>query len=186
MLMLDEPLGALDRALREQLAGELRGLLSEVGITALYVTHDQDEAFALSDRVLILREGRIVQIGTPQQMWSAPADEWVASFLGQTNWIDAEVRGGIAQTAWGGFPVRGVPDGAHRLLVRPGAFRLEPGGPLAGEVLDSRFLAGRWTITIDLGGPAPVTVETRSPPADGTVRLSIDPDEVTSLASRSA
>ncbi|MFQ5968058.1 MAG: ABC transporter ATP-binding protein [Acidimicrobiia bacterium] len=181
MLMLDEPLGALDRALREQLATELRQLLSQVGVTALYVTHDQEEAFALGHRIMVLRRGRIVQSGTPEQIWTDPGSEWVATFLGQTTWIDADVRDGGATTSWGRFPVPDIADGRHRLLVRPGALRFQSDGPLVGEVIDFRFLAGRWQVTVDLGGPTPVTVETQSPPKDGRVRLNIDPEQVTTV-----
>lgn len=79
MVMLDEPLGALDRALRERLLGEMRHLLE--GITALYVTHDQDEASMFSHRIALMRDGRLVQVGTPDQLRSSPANDWVAEFL---------------------------------------------------------------------------------------------------------
>lgn len=94
LLMLDEPLGALDRALREQLMNDLRGILKRVNVTALYVTHDQEEAFAIADRVLILRAqpesgagGWIEQDGTPQQVYRRPATEYVARFLGFKNLV---------------------------------------------------------------------------------------------------
>lgn len=82
MVMLDEPLGALDRALRERLIVEMTELLEKAGTTALYVTHDHDEADAIADRVAIMRAGRIVQVGPIAKLRSAPADEWVADFLG--------------------------------------------------------------------------------------------------------
>ena len=85
LLMLDEPLGSLDRTLREGLMGELRAILKAVGVTTLYVTHDQEEAFAVSDRVLIMQEGRIVQEGTPEAVYRWPVSEFVARFLGLNN-----------------------------------------------------------------------------------------------------
>jgi ABC-type Fe3+/spermidine/putrescine transport system ATPase subunit len=91
LLMLDEPLGSLDRALREELMNELRVILERVGVTAIYVTHDQEEAFALADRVLIMRRGRIVQQGTPQTVYRHPVSAWVAGFLGLTNLVPASV-----------------------------------------------------------------------------------------------
>jgi len=90
VLLLDEPLGSLDRRLRDRLLEDLEALFSTIGVTALYVTHDQAEAFALGDRVAVLRDGRIVQVGTPDDVWAQPADADVARFLGQS------IRGGAA------------------------------------------------------------------------------------------
>jgi ABC-type Fe3+/spermidine/putrescine transport system ATPase subunit len=91
LLMLDEPLGSLDRALREDLMNELRAILKRVNVTAIYVTHDQQEAFAVADRVLLMNEGRIVQKGTPQAVYRQPASAWVARFLGLTNLVPGRV-----------------------------------------------------------------------------------------------
>ena len=85
LLMFDEPLGALDRSLREQLMDELRRILHESGVPAIYVTHDQEEAFTLADRVLLLHEGGIVRSGTPEQVWSDPGSVWAAQFLDADN-----------------------------------------------------------------------------------------------------
>jgi thiamine transport system ATP-binding protein len=85
LLMLDEPLGSLDRVLREQLTGDLRRLITELGLTALHVTHDQAEAFALADRVVVLRDGRVEQLGTPADLWHKPDSVFVAGFLGHPN-----------------------------------------------------------------------------------------------------
>jgi len=93
LLMLDEPLGSLDRALREELMNELRAILQGVDVTAIYVTHDQQEAFALADRVIIMNQGRIVQQGTPQAVYRRPASPWVAHFLGLSNLLPGRVVG---------------------------------------------------------------------------------------------
>jgi putative spermidine/putrescine transport system ATP-binding protein len=85
LLLMDEPLGALDRALRGDLEEELRRIHAEIGTTMIYVTHDQEEALAMSDRIAIMRNGRIVQIGTPQALYERPAEEFVARFLGECN-----------------------------------------------------------------------------------------------------
>ncbi|MFH8752659.1 ABC transporter ATP-binding protein [Streptomyces rimosus] len=125
LLMLDEPLGQLDRGLRERLVVELRRVFGELGTTVLAVTHDQGEAFALADRVVIMQEGRIAQSGTPLEVWQRPATEFVARFLGFDNVVTATVRGESADTPWGKLPVpEGTPDGACRLLVRPAGVRL--------------------------------------------------------------
>lgn len=120
LLMLDEPLGQLDRGLRERLVVELQGLFSRLGTTVLAVTHDQGEAFALADRVVVMRDGRIAQAGTPLEVWQRPASEFVARFLGFENVVAATVSGGAAATPWGRIPVpAGSPEGERRLLVRP-------------------------------------------------------------------
>ncbi|GHC85277.1 ABC transporter ATP-binding protein [Streptomyces flavofungini] len=125
LLMLDEPLGQLDRSLRERLVVELRELFDELGTTVLAVTHDQGEAFALADRVVVMRDGRIAQSGTPLEVWRNPADEFVARFLGFDNVVDATVTGEAADTVWGKIPVpAGTRQGACRLLVRPAGVRL--------------------------------------------------------------
>ena len=111
LLMFDEPLGALDRALREGLLNELRTILQKTSVPAIYVTHDQEEAFAIADRVLILHEGRIIREGTPADVWANPNSAYVAKFLGLGNVIDGVVRGMGKDGKWkvesefGGFVV---------------------------------------------------------------------------------
>jgi thiamine transport system ATP-binding protein len=127
LLMLDEPLGQLDRSLRERLVVELRELFGALGTTVLAVTHDQGEAFALADRVVVMRDGRIAQSGTPLEVWQHPADEFVARFLGFDNVVEATVAGAAADTPWGKVPVpEDAPQGTHPLLVRPAGVRLLP------------------------------------------------------------
>ncbi|GGY54492.1 ABC transporter ATP-binding protein [Streptomyces tanashiensis] len=141
LLMLDEPLGQLDRGLRERLVVELRQLFGRLGTTVLAVTHDQGEAFALADRVVVMRDGRIAQSGTPVDVWRRPASEFVARFLGFDNVVAARVTGGVAQTVWGKVPVPdGSPEGERRLLVRPGGVRLVPEGPV--WTVESRTFRG--------------------------------------------
>src|SRR5690606_22140174 len=101
LLMLDEPLGQLDRGLRERLVVELRELFHRLGTSVLAVTHDQSEAFALADRVVVMDEGRVAQSGPPIEVWQRPASEFVARFLGFGNIVRATVRGGTADTDWG-------------------------------------------------------------------------------------
>jgi thiamine transport system ATP-binding protein len=131
LLMLDEPLGQLDRSLRERLVVELRTLFARLGTTVLAVTHDQGEAFALADRVVVMRDGRIAQAGTPLEVWQRPASAFVARFLGFDNVVDATVTGAAAGTAWGKVPVPdGSPQGPCALLVRPAGVRF--GSPESG------------------------------------------------------
>ncbi len=141
LLMLDEPLSSLDRALRERLMNELRDILTRVGQTAIYVTHDQQEAFALADRVVILNAGRVAQIGAPQQVYRAPADAFVARFLGLTNLIRgwrSEGEGWQVKTALGTLTVAdgACGEGEVTVLIRPDAATLDLRGPRDHEGLE--------------------------------------------------
>jgi thiamine transport system ATP-binding protein len=147
LLMLDEPLGSLDRALGDELLAELSRIVTTVGTTVLHVTHDQDEALAVADRVVVMRAGSIVQQGSPDELWRAPRTEFVARFLGLDQLLDAEVRAGVAVTALGRLAVPGAPDGPARLLVLPDAVRPLPDGepPRTGELsLEARVTARRF------------------------------------------
>ncbi|MEW5941922.1 MAG: ABC transporter ATP-binding protein [Chloroflexota bacterium] len=105
LLMFDEPLGALDRTLKEDLLDELRAILRRTRIPAIYVTHDQEEAFAIADRVLLLHEGRIVREGTPEEAWSHPGSAWAARFLGAGNVVEGKVSGVRFQVSGSMFQV---------------------------------------------------------------------------------
>jgi ABC-type Fe3+/spermidine/putrescine transport system ATPase subunit len=128
LLMLDEPLGALDRQLRERLMLDLRTILKKVGVTALYVTHDQLEAFAVSDRVAVMNQGQIEQVASPETVYKAPATPFVARFLGFQNVILATVSGAhTVETSFGQMQVaQSLPETGSTvtLLIRPGAARL--------------------------------------------------------------
>ena len=128
LLMLDEPLGALDRALRERLMLDLRRILKQVGVTAIYVTHDQTEAFAVADQIALMNAGRIEQLGSPQNVYYRPATQFAARFLGFRNLIPAVVLGpNKVRTALGDFEVADTmrPSGSKvTLLIRPEAARV--------------------------------------------------------------
>lgn len=139
LLMLDEPLGSLDRGLREELVEELRQILKEMGVTALYVTHDQDEAMALGDRLVIMQRGGVEQVGTPTAVYTAPATPFVARFLGFTNLLpakraDAAQNGKGVHTPLGTFPLRAPAEPADlTLLLRPEAARVAPPPQVANK-----------------------------------------------------
>lgn len=139
LLLLDEPLGSLDRTLRQRLLEELAVILRRVGVTTITVTHDQEEAFALADRVALLHGGQIVQVGPPTKIYRAPANAWVAEFLGLENLFDAEVTGEHqVETALGpldlpeeiALPEVGAPGS---LLVMPWGVHLVDGETSAGD-----------------------------------------------------
>jgi ABC-type Fe3+/spermidine/putrescine transport system ATPase subunit len=123
LLLLDEPLSALDANLRKEMQSELKSLQREVGITFLFVTHDQDEAMALSDRIALLRNGALEQIASPREIYSHPATAYTAQFIGQTNLLRAEVGSGIATCGALRWPTS-APDGTGLFSLRPEAIRL--------------------------------------------------------------
>ncbi|MBM3695235.1 MAG: ABC transporter ATP-binding protein [Actinobacteria bacterium] len=182
LLLFDEPLGSLDRGLRERLTGELRRLLSSLGVTALYVTHDQEEAFGLADRVMILEAGRALQVGTPEEVWRVPDGEQVARFLGLRNILDGRVTGSRAETAAGTIPVPpGTPEGPVRLVIRPGAFRLDPGGTILGQVMARTFRGEAYAVEVAAGGVVLEAHLPRAPSPGDQVRLAVDPAGITHL-----
>jgi spermidine/putrescine transport system ATP-binding protein len=123
LLLLDEPLSALDANLRKQMQSELKSLQREIGITFLFVTHDQEEAMALSDRIALLRDGALEQIASPREIYAHPATAYTAQFIGQTNLLQSEVRAGIANCGALRWPCA-APDGNALYSLRPEAIRL--------------------------------------------------------------
>jgi thiamine transport system ATP-binding protein len=163
LLMLDEPLGSLDRALRERLMVELRDLFTRLGLTSLYVTHDHDEAFALADRVVVMRAGRVEQHGTPVEVWKHPATEFVARFLGY-NVTDAL--------------------GGGRIGVRPDGIHVTRDGPVAGVVTGRTFRRDHFLLEVKVADGPPLEVAAtgpRVPAAGDAVRVAVDPDAVVPL-----
>lgn len=118
LLLLDEPLSALDANLRKQMQGELKSLQREVGITFLFVTHDQDEAMALSDRIALLKDGSLEQVASPREIYAHPSTAYTAQFIGQTNLLRAEVRAGIASVGFLQWRTK-QPDGMALFSLRP-------------------------------------------------------------------
>ena len=162
LLMLDEPLGSLDRALRERLMIELRDILKGVGVTALYVTHDQTEAFAIADRIVVMNSGRMEQIGPPELIYRQPATAFVARFLGLTNLAEGKVidRGRIA-SEWGEISATTNdhrPGDRASVLIRPEAANLRTAdsqvmpstvdNSLQGRLLSRSFRGGRYQVQI--------------------------------------
>lgn len=184
LLMLDEPVGSLDRALRERLIAEMRSLFAEHGITAVYVTHDQEEAFAICDRLVILRRGRVAQRGTAEEVWRRPADEWVARFLGFENIVDADLAAGEAITSWATFPVADPGAGRHRVVLRPDAFTPAKHGQVRGTVTARTFRGGHYLLRLQVTGGPELDVELDRGPAPQPgedLQLAVDPSGVVVL-----
>ena len=149
LLLLDEPLSALDRALRERLAGQVRAALVATATTAVFVTHDHDEAFAVADRIAVMDAGRLLQAAEPAELWHRPASRRVAEFLGYEAFVEADrapqaLRAGIAAGAV--------------LALGPGSLHRDDDGALAGRVVGASFRRGVVETVVDVDGVGEVTV----------------------------
>jgi iron(III) transport system ATP-binding protein len=141
VLLFDEPLSNLDAKLRRRVREDIRGLQQRLGLTVVYVTHDQEEALAVSDRIIVMKDACIVQDGSPRDLYERPADRFIADFIGSANVLPATVTrdaGHLALVNIAGLelrlPMRGAATGPGEVAVRPQAFRLRIGGPEAGEI----------------------------------------------------
>jgi len=124
VVLLDEPFASLDATLRLSLREEVAGILHEAGASALLVTHDQQEALSMADDVVVMRDGRVEQVGTPVEVYSRPNGRWVAEFLGAAEVVSGRVDGGMVDCELGRFPSSGAQDGAVEVVVRPEAIVL--------------------------------------------------------------
>jgi spermidine/putrescine ABC transporter ATP-binding subunit len=198
VLLLDEPLGALDQTLREELQAEIKRIQYETGITAIFVTHDQAEALSLSDRIVVMRDGRIRQAGTPQQLYERPADRYVASCLGKINLLGVRVVDSDADGTLRVTPVHGHPqswrvvrsEGVTRAIagqrawlgLRPEQLQLGDARPnrLTARVETATYAGDGWYLEVGVPGGERLIVKTpgRTAPATGdAVTLSWRPDD---------
>ncbi len=189
VLLLDEPLSALDAKVRSRLRDEIRRVQLEVGITTLFVTHDQEEALAIADRVGVMQAGKLEQLGPPTLVYSRPATPFVADFVGLTNRIPGEVKNGGVEVRGTQLPLvqQDVPPGPAIALVRPEAVSIAgngdgQSGPLVGTVIAVAFLGAISRVTVDLGDMTILaqlpTAAASDHPAGTRVRLALRPDPV--------
>jgi putative spermidine/putrescine transport system ATP-binding protein len=189
VLLLDEPLSALDAKVRSRLRDEIRRVQLEVGITTLFVTHDQEEALAIADRVGVMQAGKLEQLGPPTLVYSRPATPFVADFVGLTNRIPGEVKNGSVEVRGTQLPLvqQDVPTGPAVALVRPEAVTIAgngdgESGPLVGTVIAVAFLGAISRVTVDLGDMTILaqlpTAAASDHPAGTRVRLALRPDPV--------
>jgi putrescine transport system ATP-binding protein len=191
LLLLDEPLGALDAGLRERTGFELRALQRETGAAFVMVTHDQEEALALADRVAVLEAGRVAQVGTPRAIYERPASRFVARFLGAANVLEGRAAGGRLDSAEAGACFAGdIPDATAAVALRPERIRLAPGaeGPntARGVVEEVAFRGDDSLLLVRLPGGAALRVahaeEDGAPPERGAaVTLAWDAAAVVAL-----
>ena len=147
LLLLDEPLSALDASLRESLRDELAVLLREFNITAIFVTHDQDEAMAIADRVAVMSNGRIVQSGTPEELYRHPNSAFVAGFVGNAMRLEGKCKGSVLTLEGGGLRLPGEGSG-NNVFVRAEDVRIDDNGSLCGQVETITFLGTHYRIGI--------------------------------------
>ncbi len=153
LLMLDEPLGALDRALREGLINELRGILHESGVPAIYVTHDQQEAFTIADKIILLHDGLVAQAGSASEVFNHPVNPWVASFLGLGNLLGGVTTPDGVNTALGIFPCAHTKPAREEvtLLLRPQAVMADSEPSIIGNVADVIFRGQDYRVELENG-----------------------------------
>jgi putrescine transport system ATP-binding protein len=193
LLLLDEPLGALDAGLRERTGFELRALQRETGAAFVMVTHDQEEALALADRVAVLDGGRIAQRGAPRAIYERPASRFVARFLGAANVLEGRAADGAFDSAEAGATFTDIPAGTVALALRPERLRILPPGAdepntAPGTVEDAAFRGDDTLLLIRMAGGALLRVahaeEDGAPPERGAaVLVAWDADDVVPLAS---
>lgn len=181
LLMLDEPLGALDANLRDRLVTDLRSIIKKAGLTAIYVTHDHSEAFAVADRVAIMNQGRLEQVGSPEEVFRRPATEFAALFMGLTNIVPVEKENnGYAVTPLGEFAAA-VP--AHSLLLHPLGLNLitspivqssNSGTVVSGVVRESVFRGETYRLTVEHGSGLALSLSTPLSSAVPAIGQSVD------------
>jgi iron(III) transport system ATP-binding protein len=140
VVLLDEPWSNIDPLLRAAMRDELAKILRAIEVTVLFVTHDREEAFSIADRIALMRNGRVVQSGAPEDVYFTPADRWVAGFVGEGNFLRGELEGDLVKTLVGRFPVSST-NGARdvEVLVRPELLELRPDPAGGGEVVAREF-----------------------------------------------
>ncbi len=189
VLLLDEPLSNLDARLRVDMRSELRRLQRKLGLTAIYVTHDQEEANAIADRLAVLDQGRIQQVGTPVELYDRPANRFVATFLGTANLIDGTLDANGRFVAADGFVLSGISGTPGRacISIRPQDITVtRPGGGIPAQVAEREFLGGMTRYRMLAGGHALIVdiPHRRGDPTcevGSAIGLSIEPRQVSVL-----
>jgi ABC-type Fe3+/spermidine/putrescine transport system ATPase subunit len=190
LLMLDEPLGSLDRALRERLLADLHAILKESAQTTLYVTHDQEEAYAIADRIVVMDAGKVAQTGSPRSIYQQPASLFVARFLGMSNLFPGEVKDvdgkKVMETAIGRLPAPAGVSGRVTVLLRPDAVGLNGNGEfkLQGKLLERTFRGVTTHVGVEVNGEH-LSFELLSsvdlPKVGELISLSFDPKEAVQI-----
>ncbi|WP_227352895.1 ABC transporter ATP-binding protein [Haladaptatus salinisoli] len=182
VLLLDEPMSALDARLRDDLRTRVARIQSDLGITTVYVTHDQEEALAISDRVAVVHDGRIEQIGRPEDVYRRPRSRFVAEFVGENNVFSGttvahETKGSRVAVGDREFRVSGSTTGRVTFCVRPEALRPDADeNAFSATVETVEFLGEAFRVRLDWEG-RPMTLRVSEPPGDERIRVGFDPDD---------
>ena len=193
ILLMDEPLSALDKKLREQMQLEIRHLHDKLGMTTVYVTHDQREALTMSDRIAVVNKGGFQQIAGPRELYDRPVSRFVADFIGESSFLPVQVSGGVASLNGQPLKLSRAPeaDGQHLLVLRPEKLDVLTGAPpadanlLDGVVRDFVFQGESALISVDLGGGVEIMVRKSTrrealaavPPQGAPIRLAIHAED---------
>lgn len=191
VLLLDEPLSALDLKLRKEMQSELKRLQTETGITFVFVTHDQEEALTMSNRIGVMSAGALLQVGTPHQIYDQPVNRFVADFIGETNFLPGRVEAGKIRIGTGDLleVAAGDHQGDITLAIRPEQIRLvPPGAGLPAKVADTTYLGTDTHYTLALGDGSTLVARVQSNAAQSfavgePVSVAIDPGTVRVLTS---
>ena len=154
VILLDEPFSNLDAALRSRVRSEVADILRRAGTTAVFVTHDQEEALSMSDFVAVMHDGRVVQAARPSDLYQTPLDAWVGSFLGEADFMPGVAHGGSVQTPVGRFPTE--LEGPVRVMIRPEAVALSPDPGGTAVVRDRQFFGHDQLVTVTLPDGTPL------------------------------
>ena len=171
VLLLDEPFSNLDVALRVRVRTEVHRLLADAGVTAVFVTHDQQEAFVLGDQVVVMREGVVVQASTPADLYAHPVDRWVASFVGDANLLPAEAGGGTATTELGNVELTSAAHGKVEVLVRPENLAIIDGDSASVEFIE--FYGHDAIVVVRLDSGLIVRVRTHDVTVEPRARIAV-------------
>ncbi|MDG4876645.1 ABC transporter ATP-binding protein [Mesorhizobium sp. WSM4935] len=188
LMLFDEPLSNLDAALREDMRIEMMELVRREAATVIYVTHDQAEAMAVSDRIAVMRDGRIAQFDTPRAIYEAPADSFVAGFIGGFSVVPGTVRDGLFSprgAAADSLATPGAKPGDGMLVVRPEDARpaeAHPANRLRGKVLSSAFQGRCWRLAVELGQQRVRLDWPEAPPVGSSLAFSLPPERCIVLA----
>jgi ABC-type Fe3+/spermidine/putrescine transport system ATPase subunit len=178
LLMLDEPLGALDAGLRKTLVQDLRRIIKQIGLTTIYVTHDQQEAFAIADRIAIMYGGRIEQFDKPEVIYHQPKNAYVARFLGLANILPAAVLQQFIA----------LPSEAKFFLIHPDSLRVDEAGQIVATVRETMFRGDTHSLTLEIGEKNYITMSIpsteRIPKHDESIRLTINPSKLVPMSNR--
>jgi len=181
ILLLDEPMTGLDARLKRSLRAEMRSLLDDLGVTTLYVTHDQEQAMAMCDRIAVMNDGQLEQVGTPEEVYERPANPFVADFVGTSNVLSGTVTDGRLDLGFTDIPAEDLPEGDVEVAVRPDTLELAGEGEagLSATVVDVFYLGEKVEVLTEFPDGTELTVDTDRHGPDisvgETVTLTVDP-----------